>query len=291
MDFLENINVIYGARGRIWLDNLPHLISSLAINWNLRDLAPVEDLSYNYVMSGWRNSSPVILKIGIDIAAIQQELYAIRAFQGHGLIELLDADLENGAILISRAIPGNTLVSLFPDADEQALSIACRLVASLHKATIPVSHNFPQLAEWLRIIDKDWDLPREQLQLARNLKEDLLRNSQAKVLLHGDVHYANILSNGDGWLVIDPKGVIGDPLYDVTGALLREPFKQMMELSDTSGKLRRRLEFVAEYCSVSVQEIWAWTYVQNVMSICWSLEDGEDVSNRCKFLDILYELE
>lgn len=290
MEFLENINITYGNQGRIWLDSLPHLVTKLATKWNLRDLIPCEDLSYNYVMSGWRNDLPIILKIGIDIPAMQQECAAIRAFNGHGLINLLEADLDQGAIVITRAVPGKTLVSLFNDADDKALGIACNLARQLHKANIPSDHKFPMLSEWFSIIDQNWDLPNQKLQLARNLKNDLINKSKTNVLLHGDLHYANILSDGNDWVVIDPKGVIGDPLYDMTGALLREPFKQMMELSDMAGMLQHRIEFVAQYCNVSVQQIWAWTFVQTVMSICWSLEDGQDVSLKRKFLDILETL-
>jgi hypothetical protein len=37
----------------------------------------------------------------------------------------------------------------------------------------------------------------------------ILASSPESVLLHGDLHYDNILKNGEGWLVIAPKGVIG----------------------------------------------------------------------------------
>ncbi len=286
-EFEENIILIYGERGRKWLKSLPSLISQLSVQWGLRDLVPCEHLSYNYVLSGCQDNSTVILKAGVDIQAIQQECEAICAFKGHGLIELLNSDFDKGAILIARAIPGETLTTLFPSMDNEALGIACRLAECLHKAPVPVGHKFPHLSEWLSILDKDWDLPKEQLQLARNLKKDLLNNSLVNVLLHGDLHYANILSDGDDWLVIDPKGVMGNSLYDITGALLREPFKKVMELSNISGMLKNRMEFVAQYSGSDIKQVWAWTYVQTVMSICWSLEDGQDVILKQKFLDIL----
>jgi len=289
MEFIENIKLIYGNSGLVWLENLPVLASTLAKIWNLRDLVSCEDLSYNYVMSGWRNDLPIILKIGIDLRSIQQECSAIHAFNGHGLIKLLEADLDHGAILITRAVPGRTLVALFHDADDKALGIACNLARQLHKATMPSEHKFPMLSEWFSIIDQNWDLPNEKLQLARNLKNDLFNNSKTNVLLHGDLHYANILSDSDDWVVIDPKGVIGDPMYDMTGCLLREPFKQMMGLSDIKGRLQHRMKFVAEYLKTDLKQVWVWTYIQSVMSICWSLEDGQDVSLKRVFLGILEE--
>jgi streptomycin 6-kinase len=34
-------------------------------------------------------------------------------------------------------------------------------------------------------------------------------------LVHGDFHHHNLLSNRDGWVVIDPKPMVGDPEFDV----------------------------------------------------------------------------
>jgi streptomycin 6-kinase len=55
------------------------------------------------------------------------------------------------------------------------------------------------------------------------LYAELLPSQEAQVVLHGDLHHYNILSSGDQWKAIDPKGVIGEPVYE-TGALLRNPF-------------------------------------------------------------------
>jgi streptomycin 6-kinase len=45
---------------------------------------------------------------------------------------------------------------------------------------------------------------------------ELNSTSESSVILHGDLHHANIIiSAGRGWLAIDPKGVCGDPGYEV----------------------------------------------------------------------------
>jgi streptomycin 6-kinase len=42
-------------------------------------------------------------------------------------------------------------------------------------------------------------------------------------LLHGDLHHENILKNENGsYTVIDPKGVIGDPVFDLSRFILDE---------------------------------------------------------------------
>ena len=59
-EFEDNVILIYGEIGKNWLQALPNLISQLATQWNLHDLVPCENLSYNYVLSGWLDQSPII---------------------------------------------------------------------------------------------------------------------------------------------------------------------------------------------------------------------------------------
>lgn len=43
------------------------------------------------------------------------------------------------------------------------------------------------------------------------------------MLLHGDFHHDNILlSNNGDYVIIDPKGVIGDPVFDIPRFILNE---------------------------------------------------------------------
>ncbi len=291
MEFENNIRLIYRKKGEQWLKDLPCLVDKLAAQWNLKDLNACPDLTYNYVLKGRKEDQPIVLKIGIDLPALEQEYAALQAFKEYGIVPAIDADLDQGGILLHQAIPGKTLVSLFPREDLEALKIACQSAALLHQAPVPKDHPFLLLEDWLKIIDQEWDLPLSQLHLARKLKNNLLRDSKSQVLLHGDLHHGNILSDKEKWVVIDPKGVIGDPLYDMTGCLLREPFEQLMQQPDVFNLLNQRMEFVAHFTHKPLKEIWAWTYVQTVMSICWSLEDGQDVDLKRKFLGILDELQ
>lgn len=287
-EFENNIVLIYGADGKLWLKELPNLQAKLTYKFGVSDLTPYSELTYNYVAFGLKDNLPVVLKIGFDIKAIEQEYNALSIFHGNAMVSIVDQDLEKGAILLSRAIPGQTLISLFPNQDKMALEIACKLVTKIHQASIPTNHKFPLLSEWLSIIDQNWDFPMEYLKIARTLKNELLNNSKHNVLLHGDVHYGNILSAGNEWLMIDPKGVIGDPLYDMTGCLLREPFNEAMETGYADQLLQQRMEFAAKYAKVDIKVIWNWTYVQTVMSICWSLEDGyNDIGRKLEFLDMM----
>ena len=69
MNQLEsNIINIYGERGKAWLVDLPILVKQIASKHHLTDLQPVNNLSYNYVLSGFQGTQPIILKLGLDTA-------------------------------------------------------------------------------------------------------------------------------------------------------------------------------------------------------------------------------
>lgn len=285
--FKENIIRIYGNSGGQWFDNLPKTIEHLSIKWNLSNLKVHQNLSYNYILDGLQNKQPIILKIGYDKLNISNEFDALSVFQNHGVIKMYDTDLENGALLLERAVPGKTLKSLFPVSDNKAMEIACTLIDNLHRAKIPSENNFPTLENWLQIIDKDWDLPKEHLLRARELKEYLLKSTQQIVMLHGDLHYDNILSCENHWKVIDPKGVIGDATYDKTGCLLREPLKELLQTKDVVSLLSTRINLVSKHFNLEIERIIDWTYVQTVMAICWCFEDNQNPSDMLKFLNVI----
>ena len=52
---------------------------------------------------------------------------------------------------------------------------------------------------------------------------DICKKYSRNLLLHGDLHHENILKNENGgYTVIDPKGVIGDPVFDLSRFILDE---------------------------------------------------------------------
>jgi streptomycin 6-kinase len=280
----------YGTSAKAWLHDLPNITLLLSELWNLHDLKVHENLSFNYVLDGFQNDKAIILKIGIDQRAVSNEAAALTAFQDHGVVKLLAEDLSQGALLLEKLTPGQTLKNLFPHSDALAIDIACDMIEQLHGAPIPANNNFPTLSQWFQVIDKDWDLPQQYLSLARSLKNTLLNSPEHDVLLHGDLHFDNILSNKDKWVVIDPKGVIGNPIYDKIGCLLREPLVELLQVNDIYALLNTRIKVISQHSKLDPQAILDWTYLQTVMAICWCLEDNQDTSKMLKFLEVIAAL-
>ena len=269
--FESNIINIYGKTGQQWLDDLPKLITQVEATYGLSNLKPVDNLSYNYVLTGFQDSKAVILKLGLDIDGFKREASALMAFSGFGVVEVLSAN--NGLLLLECAVPGVSLRSYFPEKDDEAINITANVIKRLHKAPIPSTHAFPHVKDWLAVLDSDLKIPAQTLQKARELRYQLLKTVEPDVLLHGDLHHDNILQNGNDWLVIDPKGVIGEAAYEVA-AFIRNPMPELLTHDDAPNIIHNRITRFAEFLELPSQRILDWCFVQAVLSWVWAIEDG-----------------
>lgn len=161
-----------------------------------------------------------VLKIGgVSSKESLAEFHALSEYNGGRFCKIFDADMENGIILEERIQPGNPLreeASL-----EKRLEVFCSLHHDLHIA--PSNQDvYPTYAEWVTRITEYMSRREDCPQLYAYMKkaEELcLALSELypqKLLLHGDLHHDNILLGAEEeYVIIDPKGVIGDPIFDV----------------------------------------------------------------------------
>lgn len=273
--FQSHIINIYREEGKAWLDELPQLVKSLSVRLGLRDLQEVANLTYNYVLSGFQGDNPIILKLDLDSEALKREDFALKYFADCGAVKVL-AEYD-GMLLLERAMPGTSLKSYFPNKEQKSIEIACRVMKNLNHANIHEYHNFPHIKDWLTVLDKDWNIPHGYLQNARKLREQLLQSSEPDVLLHGDLHHDNILQNDNNWLVIDPKGVIGEPVYEVA-AFIRNPMPELLSVQNAVEILQNRITMFSDILNIPQVRIANWCFVQAVLSWVWALEDGCDAS-------------
>lgn len=225
------------------------------------------------MLSGFQGSQPIILKLGLDIDGFKREAAALMAFSGFGVVQVLSEN--NGLLLLECAVPGVSLKPHFPENDDETINITANVIRRLHKAPIPRAHVFPHVKDWLAALDKDWNIPAEYPQKARRLRDNLLKTSAKEVLLHGDLHHDNILQNGDDWAVIDPKGVIGEPTYEVA-AFIRNPIPELLAHDNALSIINHRITRFAEFLELSERRIIDWCFVQAVLAWVWALEDNCD---------------
>lgn len=271
--FQSSILNIYDEKGKSWLAELPELIAQISSKLDLRDLKEVTNLTYNSVLSGFQGDNPIILKLSLDSEGLAREAFALRCFEGCGAVKVITED--KGMLLLERAVPGASLKSYFSNQEHESIEIDRRVMKKLHQASIPEHHNFPYIQDWLAALDKDWPIPDGYLKKARKLRDQLLKTSGADALLHGDLHHDNILQNGDDWAVIDPKGVIGEPVYEVA-AFIRNPMPELLNHEGGQNIIHNRVTHFAKIMELPSQRIINWCFVQAVLAWAWALEDGCD---------------
>ena len=93
-DFKKTIIELNGGKGRAWLENLNFSVNKLAEEWNLSALRPFQNLTFNYVLAGFQNETPIVLKIGLKSELLKKEAEGLKFFKNFGAAELLNFSLN-----------------------------------------------------------------------------------------------------------------------------------------------------------------------------------------------------
>ncbi len=164
--------------------------------------------------------------------------------------------------------------------DEEATRLAAGVMQQLWRP-VPVAHPFPTVARWAaglgrlrrRFDGSTGPLPAPLVEQAEALFADLLASAAGPVLLHGDLHHWNILAATRApWLALDPKGVVGEPAYEV-GALLRNRLPRRIETAAGRALLARRVAILSEALAIEPSRLLGWGVAVSVLSAWWSIED------------------
>lgn len=279
--FVKTIASVHGAKGEAWLAAFPKLLASVAERYNLTIGAPFT-LSYNYVCAATRqDGTPVVLKLSPPNWEFASEVAALRHYDVRGCVQLLDADIEAGVLILERVFPGDPLRSLTDD--DETTRIAAQVMQNLWKP-LPADHNFitvDRLSEGLTRLRANHNgstgpLPAHLVARAEGIYRELGASAPPPVLLHGDLHHENILSGTRApYLAIDPKGVAGEPGYEV-GPWFYNPQPEIFQTPSLVQLLGRRLDIFAEALQMDRQRLLACAFAHSVLSAAWSIEDGGD---------------
>ena len=269
-----------GLAGAEWLERLPSLVAECEHRWSLEAGSPFDGLSVNWVapamVRGAEASAVLKLAFPHDKEFVT-EAAALETFDGRGAVRLLRLDLERGAMLLEGCEPGASLLTV--DDDVEATAIAARVMERLWRPA-PPGHPFPFVSDWARGLARlrrrygggTGPLPAGLVEEAEALFARLIPSQDEPLLLHGDLHRANVLSaRREPWLAIDPKGLVGEPAYDAA-TLLREP-SQLLEAPRPGVILERRLERLSADLGLERARLRGWALAQSVLAACWSLED------------------
>lgn len=279
--FARRAETIFGSVGKVWIDRLPDLVRSVCEAWQVASIQPVPDLSINWVGKGrLSDGRPVVLKLCPPNKEFGTELAALGQFAGRVSVQLIDSDKDRGALLLECLEPGEPLTDLIAANDSEATRVAADLMAGLW-VPAPVAGGLPTVADWAAGLSKlrphfggtTGPFDERLVSLAERLFCAVTRQDRPQMLLHGDLHHGNILSASRlPWVIIDPKGVVGDPAYDAATFL--------MSLGADDGSLQLTDEMIlnraAILCSrlnIDRSALFAWAVARTVLSAWWCVED------------------
>lgn len=236
-----------------------------------------------------------MLKMGVPNREFKSEMAALRLFNGEGACRLLDSDEEDYWMLLERLQPG-TMLSTLED-DEEATHIAAEVMQKIWRPA-PKDDVFIQLSDWFdglkrlraRFNGGTGPLNEKLVERVERSVGDFFAENHRSVLMHGDFHHFNILSSERGWLIIDPKGVIGPAGYEV-GPLLINPWVDVLSGRDYRGMTRRRIDILHERLGFERERIREWGLAHAVLSAWWGIEDNTGWESALAFAGMLAELD
>jgi streptomycin 6-kinase len=280
--FKARIRSLFGQDGSTWLKDLPALRATLLERWSLGNIQPVGQLSYHYLAYAVSpHHGQVVLKIGCPNPELLTEIKALIFYRGlESVVNILDWDIDRGALLLERILPGHNLTSL--SNDQEATQIAGNSVLKIRQSN-PDSDIFPTMEKWCQGFnryreiyqDGPGPLPESLFSTAYGLVWELLGSGEDQYFLHGDLHHSNLIFQEDGsWIAIDPKGVIGELACEV-GPFLFNPIPDLIRQPNLEQLLSRRLQILAEITSLDGQRLAAWSFCRAVLAAIWSIEEGE----------------
>ena len=314
--FIRNIEGGFGEAGRKFLANLPASIAEASQKWGLSKVRPAPTLSYNFVAFANRGDEQVVLKMGVPDRELRSEMAALRVFNGEGACRLIDSEEEKYWMLLERLNPGVMLVTL--EDDEDATYIAAdvmqkiwRPMESLESGSslaglweriqtreqAPRLHNLILLSDWfdgLKRLRARFDggtgpFDKKLVERVETSVKDFFLENHKSVLLHGDCHHYNILSSERGWLVIDPKGVIGPAGYEV-GPFLLNPWGDLLKLDHHRRMTQRRIDILHEQLGFERERIREWGLAHAILSSWWSMEEHGDWQYASEFAKMIADL-
>ncbi len=277
-----------------WLEEIPATIAALCAKWQITIERVVPETWVTLVLLGHSPTlGPVVIKSSALGDEFRAEATALRLAAGERVVRIYDLDLDRGVMVLERIVPGTQLRDAVFAADagsegadsrgaDSGPALSDDAATRLAAETLP--HFWREVPEasdvaalhplrrWMRALFAWQPRPEliapELIGRAQELGEALLAGSRRSCLLHGDYQHHNLLLGADGtWIIIDPKGLYGDPgfefaawMYNPEGVTARADYRELA---------RRRAAICSEIWGIPERTLLEWAFVGAVLSMCW----------------------
>lgn len=260
-----------GPSGREWIDSLPHLLADVLTQWSLVPDGPPAVGQCSLVLPVRGPEGPAALKLGWPHEDSVHEHLALRAWGARGAVGLLAADPRRSVLLLERL----TTEDLSAPWDEEAVAAVAGLYADLHLTPLPQVPTLASRAGEVLARPAGRGLPRQILERARSTLRSLDTGEAAARLLHGDLHYGNVLSDGTDWVAIDPKPLTGHPAWEVA-SLLHNRTPEMGTGAALRWSVRRRVEVACEVAGLDEDVVRPVAALRETVHAVQAVEAGDE---------------
>lgn len=259
-------------------------LSRALIRWSLTKSTPVAETATSWIFrveqNGRNFAALKILKS--DVAAEERRGSALlNWYGGEGAATVFDM---HGDTIFMEWLDGGTLGEpVRAGKDDQGTIAIATVIASLHRPRadalvdlLPLREHFQQL------FDTDVRLwphtARDLYARASGIALLMFDRPSAQIPLHGDLHHDNILSSDRGWLAIDPKGLLGDPAYDLANVFINPEGGHLIAADPK--RIAARLDILSQRLNYPRKRILGWAAAHAALSACWSLAAGDAITTQ-----------
>lgn len=186
-------------------------------------------------------------------------------------------------------LDGNSLSHLVHEGkDATATDIICQIITQLHaQRNMPPPSKLPQLAQRFDDLfgaDKArWPLAsRDMLIRAQIVARSLLASEEETIPLHGNLHHDNILFSPRSWVAIDPKGVIGDPAYEVAHCFMYP--RDASDVCASTERITRLADSFAQRLGFDRARMLGFAVAQTALSACWDIASQNPIKHQLAIL-------
>ncbi|WP_318208544.1 aminoglycoside phosphotransferase family protein [Streptomyces sp. SJL17-1] len=260
-----------GEAGRAFVAGLPGRAEEFLGRWGLRVTGPSMYGVVSLVLPVERvaDGTRAALKMQLLDDETEGEPVALRAWDGRGVVRLLDHDAGTGTMLLERLDEARPLSSVADT--REAMGVVAGLLARL--VAVPAPEGLRGLGDIAAgmladVPDAAGRLGAEDAAVLRDCAAAVreVAGEPGDRLLHWDLHFGNVLAaEREPWLAIDPKPLAGDPGFELLPAL--------MDRFDPADVLWR-FDLLAEVVGDRGRAV-AWTLGRVLQNGLWDVAAGE----------------
>lgn len=275
--------------GQAHFDKVISTLEEYEAKWSLTNIQIKSNLTANLIFTCHSDQfGDAVLKIGYPASPeIVTEVNALKEYNGGKFCRVYESDIKAGIFLEQYIAPGIAL-RVEPSLDAR-LAVFCGLYQDLHICS-KIEEVYPTYKQWVYRITEYMRNRQDctdlylKMKKAKAVFDNVSLNYNGEYLRHGDLHHDNILLNQDGaYTIIDPKGVIGDPVFDIPRFILNEFGNEVTPALQS--KVSYIITNLAERLHIPSHALKQCLYVEMTMAVCWCAESGSDSSELAKLME------